>query len=137
MFTPVKGKFAHVTDNTTPTPNIYPGVNWTMNIDPKLEDASNFRDGRQRDDNLADADVSMTLIFDQDKPPDKAGSGALGLRAGAAVTLKLYVDNAQTLFYLLPCKVGPVSPKNEGVEKLLKYDVKFFLHGAITYPAYT
>lgn len=136
-FTPVKGKFAYVTDNTSPTPNIYPGVNWTLNLDPKLEDCSNFRDGRQRDDTLADSDVTMTLIFDQDKPPDKAGSGALNLRGGALVTLKLYVDNAQTLFYQIPCKVGQVTPKNEGVEKVLKYDVKFHQHGAITYPAYT
>ena len=134
-FTPVSGRYAYITDNATPTPNVYPGVNWTLNIDPKLDDVSNFRDGRQRSPNLGDADVSLTVIYDQDKPPDK--TTGLNLIAGQEVTVKLYVNNSQSLFYQIQCRVGAVATKNEGVEKTVKQDIKLHQSGTLTYPAYT
>jgi hypothetical protein len=133
-FTPVKGKFCQVTDNAG-TPNVYPGVNWTLGIDPKLADTSNFRDGRKTDETLTDADISFTLVYDEDKPPDK--SSGMNLIAGQAVTLKLFVNNEQTVFYQIPVRLGPISLKNEGVEKIMMYDVKAKQNGPIVYPVWT
>lgn len=132
-YTPVKGKFAKITDNASPTPHTFPGVNWTLSIDPKLEDSSNFRDGRRATDTLTAAEVSLTLIYDEDMPPDDGA--VLNLIAGQNVTVKLYVNNAQTRFWTLVGRIGKVDLKNEGVEKLVKYDVKIQQDGALTPPA--
>ena len=43
---------------------IFPGINWDLKIDGKVVDKSNFRDGRYKVGTLADAELSLTLVWD-------------------------------------------------------------------------
>jgi hypothetical protein len=133
--TPVKGKFCKLTDNTSPTALEYPGVNWTLNDDAKLDDVSNFRDGRRRIDTLKDATLEFELIYDENDAPDK--STALNLQAGVKVTVKAYVNNAQTKFWEFPGRIATISTGAESKDKANRYKVKLELDGTLVYPVWT
>jgi hypothetical protein len=132
-FTPVRGKFCKITDNAG-TPNVYPAVNWELEVDGNNTDVSNFRDGRRNTDTLEKATIKAELIYDEDSPPDKAAT--INLRPGADVTAKLYVNEAQSKFWSIPCKVSKITPKVSGQEDVLKYDVELMQNGTITYPVH-
>lgn len=114
------------------TPAIVPGINWTFNFDPKLASASNFRDGRVMIATLPDGTVSLTLIYDKTSPPTTVAG--FGLRPGAGGVALLYVDD--TNYWTVPFVVGVVTPKNDGLEDVVKYDVNLqYSSNAVTYTA--
>lgn len=120
-FAPVKGKFCKLAFGAEELA----GVNWTLNLDSKAEDTSNFKHGRCRDATLDDATGSFTLIEDDDDSVLEAAT----IRIGSFGVLKLYTDNSQTKFYSMPVLITNMGPKVEDQEKHLKCDVQFGLSG--------
>lgn len=108
-----------------------PGINWKFNPDPKITDKSNFRDGRIKNSTLADATISLTLVYDQADSPLKAIGGNVII--GTTGTARLFVD--ATNFISCPVIVGAVGIENPGMEDDLMLDVTLELNGAITWPA--
>jgi hypothetical protein len=121
QFVPVKGKFCKAEFGAT----VLTGINWSLNLDPKGEDVSNFRDGRARDGTLDDATGSLTLIEDD----ENSILADTAIQIGQFGILKLYTDNAQTKFYSLPVMITNAGPKVEDQEKHLKCDIQFGLSG--------
>ncbi len=133
-FTPTGpgAKIITVFNNTNTTAA---AINWTLAIDPKPKDVSNFRDGRFRLKTLQDATLSFTVVHDSSAPEYLASGGALV--DGQVIVAQCFTSsntNTATAF-IVPCMVTSVSAKNEGVEGVVMYDVTAMLHnGAITYP---
>lgn len=108
-----------------------PGINWKFSPDPKITDKSNFRDGRIKNRTLDDAQITLTLVYDQADSPLKAAGG--NVLIGSSGTARLFVD--ATNFISCPILVGPVGVENPGMEDDLMLDVTLELNGAITWPA--
>lgn len=134
-FTPEAGKTAiikTVSGNTTTT---HPAINWTLKIDSKAKDVSNFRDGRFRTKTLQDSTLEFTVVHDSAAPSYLAANGTLV--DGQAITAQCFPSsntNTNTAF-IVPAIVLTVGPKNEGPEGVVMYDVTCAQHnGTITYP---
>lgn len=128
-FTPTAGNAAIAKIGS----NTIPGINWKLNIDPKLtSNASNFRDGRVKIATLLDASVTIRLVWDSADPPTL--SSGLNIRPGESATILCYVDG--TNFWSVPSVIGPIGPENAGLEDVVMMDVTFEFSGsAVTYPA--
>lgn len=131
-FTPVAGNTALLKvkpangNNTTMA-----CINWTGQIDAKVKDVSNFRDGRFRVATLQDSTWNFTVVHDAGAPEYLAANGSL--IDGQVCTLLAYVGNNG--FYSVPGIITNVSPKNEGVEGVIMHDVTISQHnGVVTYP---
>lgn len=107
-----------------------PGVNWKLDLDGKLADTSNFRDGRSKSGTLPDGTLTCTLVWDAGEQPTKVAD--TGLRLGVGGIAKCYTD--ATHFFSVPVVCGTIGLDNGGVESVLMVDTTFGLNGAITYP---
>jgi hypothetical protein len=125
-FTPTAGPVAIIKIGTA----TIPGINWTLGIDPKIKDVSNFRDGRITAATLQDADLSFTVVWDQDAEPT-ATSGP-NLRDGAVITAQLYTSSSA--YFSVTAQVSHVEPALSGMEDVLMYSVQAKLNGSVTYP---
>jgi hypothetical protein len=123
---PTKGKFCKIEIGST----VIPGVNWSLAIDPKLVDWSNFRDGRRKTATLRDATLTFSV------PNDEAGSVDVTIKDGDQVTIKLYVNNAASKFFEGPFTIGPVTPKVDSQEEILRWDYTAELNGELVYPVH-
>jgi hypothetical protein len=110
-----------------------PGITAKADLDGKVVDKSNFRDGRIKNATLPDATVTLTLVYDQADSPFKTGTGGAQITLGATGTLKYCVD--ATHYFGLPVIVQTIGLENPGMEDDLMCDVEFGLNGSITYPA--
>jgi hypothetical protein len=129
---PVKGKFCQVTASASATE--YAAMNWTLNLDGKVVDYSNFKDGRVRVATLDDATVSFQVPYnEEDKPEDNP----YNLKVGNAFALRLYVNSSQTVYYNVPVVIETVGVSVAGPEDIAKLDVTAGLHGSVTYPVWT
>jgi len=136
-FQPTTGKVAKLTISMAggKADWLGPGINWKLNVDPKLVDKSNFRDGRLKNPTLTDATCNLTLVYDKADPLFKTGATAASVLAGASGTAKLYVDD--TAFYTMPFVIGPVGVENPGMEDDVMVDLELSLSGGdITPPTY-
>lgn len=137
-FTPTVGQVAVVkltTGSGGGTDWVGAGVNWKLNIDPKTVDKSNFRDGRIRNKTLQDADLSLTLVYDQGDSPFKLTTG--NLLDGLISTAKCFVD--ATHYFVVPGIVSSVGVENPGMEDDLMLDIGIQLSNngtisTVTYP---
>lgn len=109
-----------------------PGINWTLSIDPKItKNASNFRDGRVSVATLTDAQLKLTLVWDDNAPPTL--TAGFDLRPGTSVTVDCYTDGSN--YFVFPGVVGPADVTNPGLEDVLGYSLTVELSGSITYPS--
>lgn len=136
-FTPTTGKVAVVklTLGAGLADWIGPGINWKLDIDPKVVDKSNFRDGRIRNPTLQDAHLTLTLVYDQADSPFKVTGGHV--LDGASGTAKLYTD--ATHYFSVPIILSAVGVEFGGVEEDLMLNVGFDLssdgtNSTVTYP---
>lgn len=130
-FTPTQGMIAILTLTMTGgTLQTVPAINWKADLDGKLADTSNFRDGRSKTGTLPDASISCTLVWDAGEQVTKVAD--TGLRLGVGGVAKCYTDASH--FFSCPVKVGTIGLDNGGVENVLMVDVTLGLDGAITYP---
>jgi hypothetical protein len=128
-FTPVKGKLCAIAIGNSSSKKA--GINWSLAIDPKNEDLSNFRDGRQRFATLEDCIATFTVVQDED---DSILSSAT--RPGALISASFFVTSSggSAQCFSGTFRVGQFSPKVDGMESHLKVDVTAELHGSLTYP---
>ena len=137
-FTPTVGQVAQVklTCGAGGTADwIGPGINWKLNIDPKVVDKSNFRDGRIRNKTMQDADGTLTLVYDQNDSPFKTTGG--NVLDGLSGTAKFFVD--ATHYFSCPFIIAGVGVENPGMEDDLMLDITINLssdgtHSTVTYP---
>ncbi len=125
-FTPVAGPVAILKIGTTTVP----GINWKLNIDGKLANVSNFRDGRWNAETLDDVDLSFSVVWDAAAPP--SDTNLLDLRPGITVAAKCFTDS--THFFLLNAIVGTVEPGIDSMESVIMYPVTAKIQGSITWP---
>lgn len=125
-FTPVAGGTAKVTVGSTDIP----AINWSLAIDGKVKDVSNFRDGRSKVGTLTDATLSATVVWDSADLP--TASGAANLRASVSVAIKCYVDAVK--YFTATYVISTIGPKNEGPEGVMMMDFTAGLSGTLTYP---
>ena len=127
---PIKGQTAVIRTVVGNTNTNLAAINWTLNIDGKLKDVSNFRDGRFRAKTLQDATVSFTVVHDGSAAAYLAANGSL--IDGQAMSIYCYTNTAA--YFTVPAMVSTVSPKNEGVEGVVMIDVTAVMHnGTVTY----
>jgi hypothetical protein len=133
--TPVTGQYAKIKTLVGNTNTELAAINWTLEIDPKAKDVSNFRDGRFRVKTLQDATVTCTVVHDTAAAEYLAASG--GLIDGQVLTVYCFMannTNTNTAF-IVPAMITKVSPKNDGPEGVVMTEVQASLHnGTVTYP---
>ncbi len=134
-FTPLVGKLAKIKTNSGGNTVELAAVNWTLEIDPKLKEGTNFRDGRFRAATMQDATVTATVVHDTAAAAYLAASG--GLIDGAAITFYCFMANNTNTntAYIVPAMISKLTPKASGVEDLVQIEVQAQLHnGTVTYP---
>ena len=132
-FTPTAGPNAVIKTNFNNANTTLAAINWSLPIDAKLKDVSNFRDGRFRVKTLQDSTLSFTVVHDASAPEYLTANG--GLVDGQAITAYCFTANNANAAFTVPCMVSTVGPKNEGPEGVVMYDVTAAQHnGTITYP---
>jgi len=135
-FNSTAGQQAKLVVNFNGTNTVLAAINWTLNIDPKAKDVSNFRDGRFRKKTLQDATVTATVIHDADASEYLTANG--GLVDGQVVTMYCFVGNSSSntnYAYIVPSMITNVTPKNGGAEDVVQLDITTSLHnGTVTYP---
>jgi hypothetical protein len=111
---------------------VVPGINWKIDIDPKLKDVSNFKSGRFRAPTLGDCTFSTTLVYDTSTNPFLDANG--GLKAGAVITADCYVD--ATNFFEVPLMISKVGAEVSALEDVTMCAIEAQLHdGTVAYPA--
>ena len=130
-FTPVSGSVAILKGGTNSN-TTFAAINWSGNIDGKLKDVSNFRDGRFRLKTLQDSTWSFTVVHDSGAAEYLSANG--NIVDGSVMTLKAYTDNTNS--FQVPVMIATVGPKNEGPEGTVMVDVTAMQHnGVVTYPS--
>lgn len=128
-FTPSAGLNCIVAfDSSGATP--LSGMNWTLDIDPRAKDVSNFVTGRARIPTLADATLTFQVVWDLASPPASSSlptSGAGSLWAGNYVTVYAFVDKAHTKSFTFFGLVTKVTPSIASIEDALLYNVEVSL----------
>jgi hypothetical protein len=108
---------------------VVPAMDWKLDMDSKLKDVANFKDGRRQKATLPDADFSAKMLFDaDDMPHDPAG---LGFVPGAEVSVNGYVS--LTKFYVIPITIAKCTVSSE-IENIVMYDVTGKQNGPIVPP---
>lgn len=134
--TAVSGQYAKLVTNYNSTNTTAAAINWTLNIDPKAKDISNFRDGRLRAKTLQDATWTATVVHDAGAAEYLTANG--GLIDGQIITAYFYVGNSSTntnYAFTVPSMITATSPKNDGPEGVVMYEIQGGLHnGTVTYP---
>jgi hypothetical protein len=106
-----------------------PAMDWKLDMDAKLKDVANFKDGRRQKATLADADFSAKVLWDADAMPhDPAG---LGLVPGAEIIAKCYTDSVK--FFSAPIVIAKCTATSE-IENVLMYDITGKQNGPIVFP---
>lgn len=129
-FTPIAGINAALKFGTT-TPITVPATDWTLNIDPKLKDVSNFLTGRLKIKTLPDAKLTCKIIWDTaTMPTDPAG---LNITDGATVIARCYVSATQ--WFEIPGVVARFDPSLGSVEDVVMLSIEIDLSGGVViYP---
>lgn len=133
--TPVTGQQAPLKVNVANTNATLASINWTLEIDAKVKDISNFRDGRQRAKTLQDATLTTTVVHDASAAEYLSANG--GLVDGVTGTAYCFQSNSTNTnaAYIVPFIITSVSPKNDGPEGIVMTEIKASLHnGTVTYP---
>ncbi len=131
-YTPTSGRYAKA---STPY-GVLPGVNWKLSGDGKPADASNWRDGRRRENTLEDGTLTLDLVWDAGDSPSKVAG--YNLRLGTKVDVNCYVDGsaaaAPTKYFVFPGIITNINPESAVEGQVVRYPITLMLNGAITYP---
>lgn len=125
------------------------GMNWTIDIDPRAKDVSNFVTGRARIPTLADATLTFQLVWDLASPPASStlpATGAGSLWAGNYVTVYAFVDKAHTKSFTFFGLITKATPSIASIEDAMLYNIEvslsqpgtgvtFVQPAQLTYPA--
>lgn len=133
-FTPITGSNAKIVINANNSNSNLAAINWSLGIDSKAKDVSNFRDGRFRCKTLQDSTLTFTVIHDAAAPEYLSSNGSL--IDGQVATAYCYTNGvAANSAYVVPCMITSVGVKNEGPEGVVMADCTAMQHnGTVTYP---
>jgi hypothetical protein len=135
MPAPLSGKLAAIKVNSGSNTATLAAMNWSLEIDPKAKDVSNFRDGRFRAVTGQDATWTATIVHDTSAAAWLSANG--GLVDGAVVTAYCFMannTNTNTAF-IVPSMITKLNPKAGGFEDVVQIEITGMLHnGSITYP---
>lgn len=100
------------------------GMNWTLDVDPRPKDVSNFVTGRERVPTLLDATLTFQLVWDTASPPVSGGSTPTGMWAGAYVTVYCFVDKVGGKKFTFTGLISKITPSIASIEDAMLYNVE-------------
>lgn len=121
-FTPSAGLNAVVSSSNTGTPAL-PGMNWSVELDPKPKDVSNFATGRVKIPTLLDATLRFKLLWDTSNKPVTGGSNPTGYFAGAYITVYCFLDKANGLYDTFSGLISRITQGVDSIEDAVTFDV--------------
>ena len=135
-FTPSSGLNCVCALNTSGSPALA-GMNWTIDVDPKPKDVSNFATGRLRVATLLDATLTFQLVWDTAIPPVSGGaspplSGNGSLWAGNYVTVYCFVDKAGGKYFTVSGIISKATPAISSIEDAMLYNIEVSLSASST-----
>lgn len=125
-FTPSAGLNCVVSSSNTGTPALA-GMNWTIDVDPRPKDVSNFATGRERVPTLLDATLTFQLVWDTASPPVSGGSNPTGFWAGSYITVYAFVDKSGGKYFTFTGLISKVTPSIASIEDAMLYNVEVSL----------
>lgn len=114
-FTPSAGLNCVLASSASGTP-AYAGTGWTININAKQKDVSNFVTGRLKVPTLLDGSLDTTIVWDTNTPPITGGSSPVGLYVGAYVTLYAFTDLQNLKYFTFKGLIADIKPAIAGIE---------------------
>lgn len=103
------------------------GMNWTIDVDPRAKDVSNFVTGRERVPTLLDATLTFQLVWDTATPPVSGGSTPTGFWAGQYITVYAFVDKVNNKSFTFTGLITKVTPSIASIEDAMLYNVEVSL----------
>lgn len=127
-FTPSAGLNCVVSSSNTGTP-AYPGMNWTIDADPRPKDVSNFATGREKVPTLLDATLTFQLVWDTTagSAPISGGVNPTGFWAGNYVTVYAFVDKAGGKYFTFTGLISKVTPSIASIEDAMLLNIEVSL----------
>ena len=127
-FTPLSGPAALLKLGASPATAC--AMNWKLNIDAKLVDASNFQYGRQPVATLTDVDFEFAVVWDQStrRPTPTWRTFATARRFRASATPPAASTSR------LSAVIGTLAPGVDSLEDYLKMPITAKISGTLTYP---
>lgn len=130
-FTPSAGLNCVVAmDQTASLANTLAGMNWTIDIDPRPKDVSNFVTGREKVPTLLDATLTFQLVWDLANPPVTGAPNTNypgNLWAGNYVTVYAFVDKSGGKYFKFAGLISKVTPSIASIEDAMLYNVEVSL----------
>lgn len=103
------------------------GMNWTIDVDPKPKDVSNFVTGRERVPTLLDATLTFQLVWDTASPPVSGGLNPTGMWAGQYITVYAFVDKASNKSFTFTGLISKITPSIASIEDAMLFNVEVSL----------
>lgn len=111
----------------SPSGTTLAGMNWTIDVDPRPKDVSNFVTGRERVPTLLDATLTFQLVWDTASPPVSGGGTPTGLWAGQYITVYAFVDKVNNKSFTFTGLISKVTPSIASIEDAMLYNVEVSL----------
>lgn len=118
-------------------------MNWSLDVDPRPKDVSNFATGRLRIATLLDATLTFQLVWDTasqpvSQTPQSSSTATLsGFYAGAYVTIYCFTSVASpTKYFIVQGMISKVTPAIASIEDAMLYNVEVSLSatsGSVTF----
>lgn len=125
-FTPSAGLNCVLSLSATGSPALA-GMNWTIDIDPRPKDVSNFVTGREKIPTLLDATLTFQLVWDTTSQAVSGGTTPTGLYPGSYVVVYAFVDKAGSKYFTFNGLISKVTPSIASIEDALLYNVEVSL----------
>lgn len=110
------------------------GMNWTIDVDPRPKDVSNFVTGREKVPTLLDATLTFQLVWDLANAP-VSGAPATSYPgnywAGNYVTVYAFVDKAGGKYFKFVGLISKVTPSIASIEDAMLYNVEVSLSQSV------
>lgn len=134
-FTPSAGLNCVVALNTVGSPALA-GMNWTLDVDPRVKDVSNFTTGRMRIGTLLDATLTFQLVWDttaQAATSSLPTTGTGSMWAGNYITVYCFTSVSPTpKYFTVTGIISKVTPSLASIEDAMLYNVEVSLSQSST-----
>lgn len=116
----------------SPSGTTLAGMNWTIDVDPKAKDVSNFVTGRARVPTLLDATLTFQMVWDLGTPPVTGGTNPTGIWAGLYIQVIAFVDKLGNKSFTFNGLVTKVTPSIASIEDAMLYNVEVSLSQTVS-----
>lgn len=135
-YTPSTGLNAVASSSSSGSPPL-PGMSWSIELDPKAKDVSNFATGRVKVPTLLDGTLKFKLLWDSSNKPVSGGSSPVGYFAGAYITVYCFQDKANGLYNTFSGLISRITQGVDSIEDAVTYDVTVSLSAIPTANTFT